>query len=71
LHDIGGIGFCGGLTTFSMFTVEMVDLIRRDEIQVAAWYGVLSVSLAIGGVLVGAAAVGRVRAVALPLEEQP
>ncbi|MEX2293076.1 MAG: CrcB family protein [Acidimicrobiales bacterium] len=71
LHDGAAIGFCGGLTTFSTFTVEIVDLARDGELAVAAAYGALSIVLSIAGVLVGAAGLRQVRAASLPLEEEP
>ncbi|MGQ0432156.1 MAG: fluoride efflux transporter FluC [Microthrixaceae bacterium] len=71
LHSAGAIGFCGGLTTFSTFTLEVVNLVRDGNATLAATYGVLSVALSVAGVLGGAAALRRVRAIALPLEEEP
>lgn len=71
LHDGGAIGFCGGLTTFSTFTLEVVNLARDGHIGLAATYGALSVVLSVGGVIAGAAALRRVRAITLPVEEEP
>lgn len=71
LHDAGGIGFCGGLTTFSTFSLEVVNLARDCDTGVAVIYTVASVVAAIAGVTAGAGALRRVRAVTLPLEEDP
>ncbi len=47
-----GTGFCGGLTTFSTFAVEVVDLAERGEATVAAVYLLVSVAIGIGAVVV-------------------
>lgn len=71
LHDFGGIGFCGGLTTFSTFAVEVVNLTRDGDANTAILYAFASVVATIAGVLSGAAALRSVRAVTLPLEGEP
>lgn len=71
LHDVGGIGFCGGLTTFSTFSVEVANLARDGDAWLAVIYAAASVAAAIVGVTAGAGALRQVRAVTLPLEEEP
>jgi CrcB protein len=71
LHDGAGIGFCGGLTTFSTVSLEVVNLVRDGRPVLAAVYLVTSVAAALAGVVGGAGLLRRVRAVELPLEEQP
>ena len=71
LHDAGGIGFCGGLTTFSTFSLEVVDLVREGDTVRALAYAVASVVGAMVGIVVGAGALRHVRGIALPLEERP
>lgn len=70
LHDGAAIGFCGGLTTFSTFTLEVVNLARDGEVAIAVAYSALSVTLSIAGVISGAALLRRVRAITLPVEEE-
>lgn len=71
LHDLGAIGFCGGLTTFSTFAVEVVDLIDDGDGALAAVYVAASIAGTIVAALAGAALLRRVRALELPLEEVP
>jgi fluoride exporter len=71
LHDAGGIGFCGSLTTFSTFSVEVVDLARHGDEGTAVLYTVASLAATVAAVVAGAAALRRLRALTLPLEEQP
>jgi fluoride exporter len=55
VHELVGLGFCGGLTTFSTFAVEAVVLDRAGEAATAAAYLTSSVVGAIIAVLAGAA----------------
>jgi len=68
LHDGVGIGFCGGLTTFSTLAVEVAELGRDGHAGTGATYLGLSVTLGLGAVLLGAALSGRTAALEQPLE---
>jgi CrcB protein len=67
-RDAIGIGFCGGLTTFSTFAVESADLLRDGRVSLASTYVFASVSAALLAAVVGAALWRRVGALRLPLE---
>lgn len=48
-----GVGLLGGYTTFSAFSLEMVLLIERGQLTIAAIYAFLSVALGITGLFAG------------------
>jgi CrcB protein len=48
-----GTGFCGALTTFSTFQIEVIELAREGSAPLAAAYAVVSLT---AGMLVAAAA---------------
>ncbi|MCA8879538.1 MAG: fluoride efflux transporter CrcB [Rhodobacteraceae bacterium] len=49
------VGFLGGFTTFSSFSLETITLIERGETGLAALYVVLSVGLSLGALFGGIA----------------
>lgn len=50
-----GVGLLGGFTTFSAFSLELVMLIERGQLSLAALYALLSVALGICGLFAGLA----------------
>ena len=51
------IGFLGGFTTFSSFSLDVVGLAQHGETGSAAAYALASLILSVGGLLVGLRAV--------------
>ena len=61
VRDAGAVGLCGGLTTFSTYAVEVVDLLDRGRAATAVAYTVASIVGALAAVVAGAAAGRRIR----------
>jgi fluoride exporter len=56
-----GTGFCGALTTFSTFQLELLRMLDRGDIALALAYGAASLAFGFAGVAVGTAIVRRAR----------
>jgi fluoride exporter len=51
-----GVGVLGGFTTFSAFSLEMMQMVERGQIGLAAGYALASVLLALGALFAGMSA---------------
>ncbi len=53
VQAVAGTGFCGGLTTFSTFSVETIELLQGRRSAAATGYLMLSCVLGIGAAMLG------------------
>jgi fluoride exporter len=69
VRDLGVIGFCGGLTTFSTFAVEVVELLDDGKAGVVALYITASLAGTMLAVVLGGSLLRTLRPPASRLEE--
>jgi len=50
-----GVGFCGGLTTFSTYSYESLDLLRRNKQRHATAYAVVTIVAGLAAAALGLA----------------
>lgn len=50
---VGSIGFCGGFTTFSTFSFEVIKLLKQGDLFHAAFYSLISLVVCTVAVLIG------------------
>ncbi len=53
LRLLVGVGFLGGFTTFSAFSLELANMIERRDLAAAFSYSLVSVMASVGAVFVG------------------
>ena len=52
-HLFLAVGFCGGFTTFSSFTNEIVMLLKQEQLILGTVYLLISLVIGIGALLIG------------------
>jgi len=49
------VGLLGGFTTFSAFSLEIVNIVQRGQLSLAAFYAAISIAAGVSGLIAGLA----------------